>query len=896
VPLLVKVRSVLRNLFSSQHVETDLDQEVQSHLEMLTEENTRAGMSPKEAHRAARIELGGIEQLKEQVREERIGNWLHSVIADCRYGVRQLRKNPGFTAVAILTVALGVGANTAIFSIVNWVLIRPLAVANPGQLTYLAYQQKGADGWNNGFSYPDLEEIRTQAASAFSGIAGDQAGQMVGLDIDGKTQPIWADFVTNNFFDVLGGRPALGNLTLPSTESFGSSEPVLVLSESFWKKQLSSDPSIVGKKAFVNGHAVTIIGIAPPGFSGLTSWMDTQGYLPIGLATIETGVKDDFFADRLARNLLLIARLNPQTRLREVQPLLDLLANRLTQQHPKSDGAISLRAFPLGPSGPSGDPLADPLPKIAWLFLLLAAFVLVLACVNVGNLILIRGAARQREMAVRAALGAARGRLIRQLLTESLVIALLGCIAGILVGIVANRALSSMQLGTDLPLVIDPHVDWRVFAYAFGAAIVTGIVVGITPAVRASGRALTGIMHKGGSARTDKNQRLRSIVAVVQVAASLTLLIVAGLFARSLAYVQRIDLGFDPHNVLNLTIDPHDIGYSQAQGLAFYKELRQRVRTLPGVQSASLASLVPMGSEVDGDDLQIPGYQSTDSSSLHARYNAVSEDYFKTMRIPLLQGRDFSDSDNESTPRVAIINEAMADRFWPGQSSIGRLFSTGDDPSHPISVIGVVKNSRNYDFSGAFGPYFYIPLTQHYASSQTLQLRTTAPPENIAPSILAIVHSLVSEMPVFNVKTMTSAVNGMNGFLPFQFGAVLTSGLGALGMALAIVGVYGVISYAASLRTHEIGIRMALGAEPLGILKMILRQALLIVIVGVICGLLAAFVVSRLMADFLVGVLPTDAATYASVTVLLAAVVLFASYIPARRATRVDPMVALRYE
>jgi putative ABC transport system permease protein len=682
MPLVVKAKSFLRNLFRFHRRDADLDQEVQSHLALLTDENLRAGMSAQEAQRAARMELGGLEQVKEQVREQRIGNWLNSVLSDIRYGLRQLRKNPSFTAVAIFTIALGVGANTAIFGIVNWVLIRPLPVANPEQITYLAYQQKGAEGWSNGFSYPDLEEIRTQAASTFSGIAGDQAGQMVGLNVDGKTQPMWADFVTNNFFDVLGVRPAPGNLTLLSTESFGGSDPALVLSDSFWKKQLGGDPGIVGKKALVNGHAVIIIGIAPPDFPGLTSWMNTQGYLPLGMATIETGVKDDFLADRRARNLLLIARLHSQTRLREVQPLLDLIANRLTQQHHESDGAISLHAFRLGPSGPSGDPLADPLPKIAWLFLLLAAFVLVLACVNVGNLVLVRGTARQREMAVRAALGAARGRLIRQSLTESLLIALLGGTAGILVGIVANHALSSIQLGADLPFVIDPHVDWRVFSYAFGAAIITAIVLGIAPAVRASGRALTGVMHKDGSARTDKSQRLRSVIVVVQVAASLTLLIVAGLFARSLAYVQRIDLGFDPHNVLNLTIDPHDIGYSQAQGLAFYNELRQRVRALPGVQSASLAFLVPMGSEVDGDDLQIPGYPSADSSSLHARYNAVSEDYFKTMRIPLLQGRDFSDSDNESTPRVAIINEAMADRFWPGQSSIGRLFSTGDDPSY----------------------------------------------------------------------------------------------------------------------------------------------------------------------------------------------------------------------
>jgi predicted permease len=487
--------------------------------------------------------------------------------------------------------------------------------------------------------------------------------------------------------------------------------------------------------------------------------------------------------------------------------------------------------------------------------------------------------------------------LIRQLLTESLLLALLGCFGGILAGLAASRALSSVPWQSELPFVLDFQFDWRVFAFAFAVALFTALLVGIVPALRVSRGALGEILHEGGRTSTVGRQRFRSALVAVQVAGSLALLIVAGLFVRNLRSVQHADLGFDPQHVLNFTLDPSEIGYTPVQGQAFYKELLARARSLPGIQSASLASLVPLGETVLGDDIDVPAYQAPkDQPAPSAEYNSVSPGYFQTMGIPLLRGRDLSDADDEDSPRVAVINQAMADRFWPGQSPLGRLFTMSSDSKHSIAVVGVVKNSRMADLYSPIEPLFYRPLAQNYSSVETLQVRATSPPQTTIRAILAISASLAPSMPALGVRTMSEALNGSNGLFFFQIGAALVAVLGSLGLILAVVGVYGVMSFSVSQRTHEIGIRVALGALPRQILWMICRQGLLITAVGLAAGLLAAMGIAQLIRDFLVGVTPTDPLTYAGVSVLLAVTVFVACYIPARRATRVDPMVALRYE
>ncbi|HEV2490425.1 MAG TPA: ABC transporter permease [Candidatus Acidoferrales bacterium] len=894
-----RTKSLLKNLFRRRRTDQQLDDELRGYVELLAEEKRKTGTSAAEALREAKMELGGVEQVKEQVREIRAGHFLESLWQDLRYGLRMLRKSPGFTLVAVLTLALGIGANTAIFSMVDWLVLRPIpGVKDSGQLSFLIAQLKGG-GHDNGFSYPNFEDIRNQSTSVFSYVAGVRPFQMDGLHADGKTMQIWTNYVTGDFFEMLGVQPALGRFILPSEGKVAGADPILVLSYSYWQTHFGGDPNVIGKKVAVNGQPVTIIGVAPKGFQGALAILDTQGYLPIGMAGATLAAKGDFLTDRKADSeMILIGRLKPGVSLAAAQPVLKVVAERLSQQYPTTDKWVSLRAARLtaAPPGANADS-SQPLLVIAGLFLFLAGMVLLLACVNIANLLLVRAGVRGREMAVRAALGAGRGRLMRQMLTESNLLALLGCAGGIVMGIGCSRALSSLSLGTAIPIVLDFGFNWRVFSYAITAALLTGIIVGFVPAIRASRGNLNEVLHEGGRTATGGKHRMRSTLVVAQVAGSLMLLIVAGLFVRSLQNVQHTDLGFDPSHVLNVSMDPREAGYNGVKGTLFLRDLARRVRGIPGVQSASIAASIPTGLYTYGAELKVTGYeQPANQGPIFAGENAVSPGYFETMNIPLIEGRDFLDSDGANSPHVAIINEAMAKKFWPGLDVVGRQFTIVDDPTHPVQVVGVVKNSVTGDITETIGPYLYLPFAQKYMTPATLQLRTKGAPESMASGVLGIIRSIEPAMPTFDVHTMTQALDTPNGFMLFEMGAGLAGVLGILGLALAIVGVYGVISFAASQRTHEIGIRMALGAQRGQILKMIFRQGLLIVGVGLGLGILAALGISRLVGSLLVGVGAADPLTYMSVSILLAFVALAACYIPARRAMRVDPMVALRYE
>jgi predicted permease len=509
----------------------------------------------------------------------------------------------------------------------------------------------------------------------------------------------------------------------------------------------------------------------------------------------------------------------------------------------------------------------------------------------------VRATAREREMAIRAALGAVRSRLIRQLLTESVVLAFLGGVAGLLLGYFGSSTLGSIHLQTDLPVQFDFGFDWRVFTYALVVALLTGVIVGIAPAIRSSSGLAT-VLREGGRGIAGGKYRLRRALAVAQVAGSLMLLIIAGLYARSLMEAQRIDLGFDSSHVLNLSMDPNQIGNSEAQGREFYKNLLDRVRALPGVESASIAAVVPLGYLSNADTPVIDGYEPPTGQSVPPfLYNVISPDYFETMRIPMVRGRTFTSADDANTQYVGIVNEAMSKQFWPNQDPIGHHFKLGSEPGHSIEVVGVVKDSRFDSITSPIAPFFYLPFAQHYTfnSLETLQVRTYAAPEAMMPEIQRTIATLSPDLLVFDVETMRQGLYTLGGLLGFQIGAGLAASLGGLGLILAIVGVYGVVSFAASQRTHEIGIRMALGASPADVLKMVFREGAMIVLVGLAIGLAAAFAAGRVARNFLV-VSATDPVTYVTVSVLLATIALAACYIPARRAMRVDPMVALRYE
>jgi len=803
-------------------------------------------------------------------------------------------KNPGFMIVAVITLALGIGANTAIFSMVDAFLLRPLPVADPEQITVLASQQKQGN-FVTQFSVADYRDIQNQTSSVFSDVFAYQFG-LDGLSVDGKADRIMTNYVSGNYFSALGLKPALGRFILPSEGDVLGRDPVMVLGYSYWQTRFGGDPGIVGRKVSVDGKPITIVGVAPKGFVGVYPILSVQGYLPMGMAII-AGNPSDFMTNRQIRNVPILARLRTGVSLQQAQAVLAVVSQRLAQEYPEAHRELSVVAFPELRSRPNPTPNNTVL-VVSSLFLGLAVMVLLLACVNVANILLVRATVREREMAIRAALGAARVRLIRQLLTESVLLALLGGIAGVLLGYWGSSALGSINVQTDLPVHFDFGFDWRVFGFATAAALLTGIIVGIVPAVRASRGNLSAILHEGGRGVVGGKNRLRSTLVVVQVAGSLMLLIIAGLFTRSLVQAQRTDLGFKPDHVLNLITDPNEIGYDQAQTRDFYKNLLQRVRTLPGVVSASTANATPMGYYNNFDSLTIEGYQPPPGQPPPAcLYNTVSTDYFQTMGIPLLRGRNFTEADDENAQHVAIVSEAMAKQYWPDKDPMGRQFQMSTEPKYSLVVVGVAKDIRFNGLTGPFSPMFYAPFLQHQSgnSLQTLQLRTAGTPEMMIPEIEHAIESLAPQLPVFDVQTMSQALNTLNGLLFYKIGAVLAALLGMLGLVLAIVGVYGVVSYAATQKTHEIGVRMALGAQPADILRMVFREGLLIVGIGLVVGIGGALAAGQVVGSFLT-VSARDPVTYATVTAILLAVALSACFIPARRAMRVDPMVALRYE
>lgn len=895
---LTKISLRFRSLFRRQTADGELDSELRFHLERQVAANMKAGMPLAEARLAALREFGSVEQLKEECRDERHTNYLHDLVHDARYGLRMLRKAPGFTAIAVLTLALGIGANTAIFSLVDSLLLRPLPVKDPGQLAVIAFRQ-GHGPLLTQFSAADLRDIRAQSTDVFS----DMLGYMFafdGISLNGKADRAFTYYVTGNFFSVLAMKPYAGRLILPSEGQTPGADPVAVLAYAYWKTHFGGDPSIVGKRILVNAHPCTVVGIAPPEFHGLYPAPAAQLYLPFSmLGTFEAGWPKDLMSNRILQNLIVLGRLRPGVSIATANATLNVIARRLSDEYPETNKGMSLSAYPERLARP--DPsTAGTLIRIAALFLGLVALVLLLACANIANLLMVRATSRAREMAVRAALGAARSRLIRQLFTESILLALFGGVAGLFLGMSASRAIGSIDLHTPVPVSLVYGFDWRIFVYTFAAALLTGVIVGVIPALRASRTSISIALHESGRSIAGGKNRVRTALVVLQVAGSLMLLVIAGLFTRSLGAVQHSSLGFDPHNLVNFTMDPSEIGYDETQGLAFYKSVLDRVRALPGVQSASLTSSVPMSNYGNNDYLKISDYQNPPGQGLPLiSYSVVSPAFFQTMRIPILRGRSFKEGDVQGAPDVAVVSQGFAARFWPNQDPIGKHFAKVSGVTNPVyEVVGIAKDCHYDDLTGPIAPYFYLPLAQDYALSslQILQVRSAAPPDVVIPEAQDAVRSFAPNLPLFDICTMTESLDSLSGFLSFQLGAGLAAALGLLGLILAIVGVYGVISYSVSQRTHEIGIRMALGAQRAEVLRMILRQGFVIVAAGLVFGCLSAFAAARLISSMLVGVSAADPATYSAVTLMLALVALLACYIPARRAMRVDPMVALRYE
>jgi predicted permease len=813
---------------------------------------------------------------------------------DTRYAFRMLAKAPMLTVIVVLTLALGIGANTTIFGLVNGILLRPLPVKSPEQIMVLAGQVQGDTLGIFTLSYAQLVDLRKQT-DAFSDVFASQVN-LGGLSYGGKANQFVYGYVTGNYLSGLGVQPALGRLFLSGEGEAGGRDPYIVLGYDFWQKRFGGDANVVGKQALIDGQEATIIGVTPKGFQGTNFALNLDGYVPMNMMPPQDAAT--FWTDRSARVLAVLARLKPRVSLRQAQSSLNVVTARLAEQYPATDKGVTVRVVPERLARPQ--PFANNIvPFIAGIFLVLAALVLLLACMNVANILLVRATMRQREMAIRAAMGANRWRLIRQMLTESILLALFGGIGGLTLGVWASSAVASLLPAGRFPIRLNFGFDWRVFVYAMAAALATGAIVGLWPALRAGRADVNSVLQGGGRSDTAgvSRHRLRSVLVVAQVAGSLVLLIVAGLFVRSLMRAQRVYLGFDPDHVLNMTLDPKEVGYDEVRTKNFYRDLEAKVRALPGVQSASLAFSVPMGTVNDGSSIYIEGQPPTPGQPPPVViYNHVDESYFDTMRVPLLRGRVFRENDNDKAPLVAVVNQTMAQQFWPNQDPIGKRFSLKSTTGPFTEVVGLAADGKFIFIGWDKKPYFFVPLAQNSTTYRTLQIRTSLLPESMIAQVQNEVRALDPNMPVSDVETMRHSLAGGNGYFIFQVGAVLAAAMGLLGLTLAVVGVYGVVSFAASQRTHEIGIRMALGAGRRDILRLVLQQGLLLVIAGVLSGAVLAWALTRSMATILVGVSPTDALTYMTATLVLAAIGFWACYAPARRAMRLDPMVALRYE
>jgi predicted permease len=824
---------------------------------------------------------------------------MRALFDDLRYAFRQIRKDSAVSCVLVVTIALGIGVNTAIFGMLNGFL-RPLPARSPDQLVVLAAQVKGDEtGVQFDFSYPALQDLRAQAHE-FSELFGFTA-MISGLGTGGRTTQILYSAVTGNYFTALGMSPVAGRLFEPGEgEAAGSSES-FVLGYGFWQRRFGGDTNVVGTQVRIDGRLVTVIGIAPKGFHGTYAGADMDGYLPLSsLVTEDAPWRHEMFTSRTVRPLTVLGRMKPDVNIEAAQASVSLVAQRMAAEYPATDKGTGVRLIP--------EPLARPvpmtflanvIPAIRFFILLLAGLVLLVACLNVANIQLVRATVRQRELAIRAALGSGRARLIRQMLTESMVIVLLGAALGMVLGNwTANTISHSLDLATDLPTSLDFSFDWRVFTYVAAIALAAGVAVGLWPALRASNVNAATLhdgarSHSGGPGR----QRVRGLLVVGQVAGSLVLLICAGLFVRSLRNAERVDLGFAPANLLNARLNPAWAGYTPERTEEFYKELGRRVRAWPDVQSASFAFSVPLSYINGAQAVRLEGtVELPDERPPVVGFNNVDAPYFETMQIPIVRGRGFRESDDLTAPLVVVVNQTMAERLWPGQSPIGKRFYAGVERTGPWEVIGVARDSKYLVIFEKPLPHFYTPLPQNYFAMRTLQIRSAVPPLQLATRVEREIHAMDPDIPVSDLQTMTRSLAGAQGFLVFRVGAFQAGAMGLLGLVLALVGVYGVVSYGAAQRTREIGIRMALGATPASIRTIILRQGAGLVFIGLGAGLVGALGLTRVLKRFLLLVSAGDPLTFLVVPSALALVALWACYIPARRATRIDPMIALRQD
>jgi predicted permease len=889
-----------------------MESELTNHLELLTADLERAGHSRQEAERRARIALGAATVHKEGMRASLGLRWWDELGADLRYAVRMLRKSPAFTAIAVASLALGIGANTAIFTVAKRVMFDTLAVNKPHELRILTWisgpKQAVPPAWGdvsqtengglvgNAFSYRVVEDLR-QRTDVISDLIAFKDVQMTAT-IDGEAEIVSGGMVSGNVFDALGVEPILGRGFTQADDA--GQAPVAVISESYWSRRFGRSQDVLGKTIALNGMPVTVVGVGPARFNGLEMGAMTQVFVPITLQPLliphAQGSAVSLLDNPQSWWIQVLVRLRPDVPEARTQAVLDVVLRQTAMATLVRTPALDLLHLAMRPGDRGLDYLRGAYARPSYVLLALAGLVLLLACLNLANLLLARAATREREMSTRLALGAGRGRILRQMLTESLLLSALGGGAGLLLGFLERNLLPRLLDSSGNSAAMQGEFDWRVLAFTAGISLATGILFGVAPAWRAmhveSGTALKDAEH--GSAGGSR-MRLGKGLVVFQIALSAILLIGAGLFVRTLMNLSRTALGFRSDHLLLFRLSPPRARYTDAQGNALFRQLEEKFDAIPGVLSVSMSNIAIIGDGHSGSTFHVLG-TALDKEAIRVQTNTVGKDFFTTMGIPIVRGRAFNSRDTAASPKVAIINRALAQRFFPNQDPIGKLFETDpEDMEGAIEIIGISPDTRYADLRSETPPTFYLDYRQSHGGGRTVfEIHTATASGTVLSGLRAVIASLDRDLALTDVRTMEQQVNStMSDERVF---AELTSGFGVLALALACVGVYGIMAYAVANRRNEIGIRMALGAQPGQVRRMILRESIWLAVVGIMAGVGAALALTRLVKSMLYGVQAYDPLTLAGGAFVLLVVALAASWIPARRAASVQPVVALRHE
>ncbi len=808
---------------------------------------------------------------------------------DVRYSLRMVAKAPGFAVIAILTLALGIGANSTIFSWINSALLNPVpGISHPSEVVSLTQGKPGGNPL--GFSYPDYEAMR-DGQHSFTGI---MACIFTPLSLTGQGKPerLWGMLASANYFDVLGVRPILGRGFLPAEDKTPGGAPVAVISYRLWQTHFGANPAVVGRTIEINQHPYTIVGVAPAVFQGSITGLRMEIWIPV-MMEAQLSPEGDVLHDHHNLWLFAFGRLKPGVTRQQAQAEMTSLLQDEAKNYPEEHrGHDSVTLHPLWRNPFSFNIFfATLLPVL----MAIAGVVLLLACANVANLMLVRSVGRRREIAIRMSLGATRWRLVRQLLVESLILALAGGALAMLITLWTAGTLMKFVPMIDFPISLIVHADRTVLLTTMAIAMLTGVIFGILPALRASSIApVTVLKEETGSASGGlRKARLASGLVVAQISLSLLLLICAGLFIRSVMRAQQIDPGFNAHKVLTASYNLFTAGYSPERGAEFNRELVAKLEALPGVQSASLSSRVPMGLIPDSTSIKPAGYVAQPNESMEMPEAIVTPNFLRTVQIPLVEGRDFTSQDSKDSQRVVIVNQAFANRYWPMQEALGKQLSS--DLTHEwFTVIGVARDSKVGTLTEKPTPFVFLPLSQVYRATMIIHARVAGDPFAYAKTFERTIHELNPDLVVYDVNSLEQSEQLFS--FPQRIAGTFVGAFGLLALVLAAVGIYGVTAYTTRQRTHEIGIRMALGASKEHILRLVLGHGLRLVFVGVAVGLAASFALTRYLSSLLLGVTSTDALTFSSVALVLCAVALLACFLPARRAMCVDPMVALRYE